>query len=607
MAKKRSYPQKLFLSYSSALLLFMTVLFLFISLYISGQEYLKSRETQMQLVSKTMEQIDFSLQTMDRILQGLLADDEFMEIMTSPHTEQEYSDFLVRFKAKAHTLDAPLFTTYRILAFNQDVVYSHSGSSSAEPPNQDKLLHYPWANIINLANGDSVFLPPHSDILTEQKPSIYSVARAIVKDGKVHGIVEVQHEFSELQYYCDIRSSFGKIAVFAPNGNIAFPLDRRENRNFLHNIFSIVERSGQSGTLNFRFARPYDVVVNGPKAGFSRNGYNAQISYCKSDYSQWTTVMYCPRSALFQVAFPIIILAIVVFLTTVILSLLMLHRLTAKLTAPLIDLNKAVSKVSLENFSLQLSPSCEIVEIENINQSFQKMFQDLKAAIAQTVEARAGEERANYLALEAQMNPHTLYNTITMIESVSYMNGDTEVSNLCIALTHMLRYLSDYTEHPYTIADELEYLTCYRTLVEKRYEDQLTIRISVDPSLRDQAIPKYTIQPLVENSVKHGMCDACQLLIIDVTVERLTGGWRLAVCDNGRGFDEESRKAVLEQFAQCDKNLQASTDVINHQIGNLALSNIYIRWRICFGEKFSIFLANREGATGSRIELFVSD
>lgn len=277
-------------------------------------------------------------------------------------------------------------------------------------------------------------------------------------------------------------------------------------------------------------------------------------------------------------------------------GLLLVYWIAKRLTQPLLNLNRAVENVSPNDRSLSLPDPQGIKEIDELSHSFEKMFLQMK-------QTRANEERAGYLALSAQMNPHTLYNTVSMIESVSYLNGDKEVSSLCISLCDMMRYITDYTPRSYTVQDELQYLNCYTTLTCKRYEGRLFIKTSCVPQLERRIIPKFTIQPLVENSVKHGFSSAVAQLDILVTVKETAAVWYILVQDNGRGFDEKAIQELYQQFENCDRCLSEGEDFANQKIGNLALCNLYIRCRLMWREAFSITLGNREDCPGAFVKL----
>jgi sensor histidine kinase YesM len=322
--------------------------------------------------------------------------------------------------------------------------------------------------------------------------------------------------------------------------------------------------------------------------------------------------MYCPLSY-FMPDFNAIGVFLFSLAAALVSVLSLIHILTKRLAAPLSELNKLINQVSFENLSIPMSMShsynhsYHIVEIENIKRSFQTMLNQLKVEIARNAEARANEERANTIALQAQMNPHTIYNTIAMIESVCYMNGDFEASNLCISFSQMLRYISDNTKSVYTVEDELQHLAHYAALIKKRYESRLEIEMSVDESLLSKVIPKFTLQPLVENSVKHGMNRNSNPFIVHVKIEKEPSLWRIIVSDNGTGFTEEKLHKVFEQFANCDASLlDHKSDILKTKIDNMALNNIYIRWRIAMGARFLIRIENRE-ASGCFVELSVKE
>lgn len=295
----------------------------------------------------------------------------------------------------------------------------------------------------------------------------------------------------------------------------------------------------------------------------------------------------------------LILLTLGIYVLMALLSLFMVRRTARRMAAPLMELNQAISQVTLDNMTFKPQISTTISEINNINQSFQQMLDHLQEAIARNVQARAGEERANFLALQAQMNPHTLYNTLSMIESVSYMHGDKEVSSLCLSLSQMLRYISDYSRRTYTIQDELTHLEQYSRLVYKRYEGKLEINVQADSSLLATVIPKFTIQPLVENAVKHGFATRIPHLSIQVVLCSLGDGWQLTVCDNGPGFTADALSKIRTQFEGCDESLARHNDVINAKIGNLGLTNIYIRCRILYGSRFEMTAGNQESGGGS--------
>lgn len=588
MRKTQNYLKTLFLNYSVVLLLFLTAFFAFAMLITYRQQYQKHVEVQTQLSHNVKNQIDSSLMEMDKLLNGLLFNKSFVKIMKETNTSSEYIDYNNQIMENFISLDAPLFSTYRVIAFNDNAYYTLTQAGEDSNYIKAACRDYPWKKALLSANGRKLILPPHPDPFDRTEAQVYSVARSVTDGKYAFGFIEVQNLSSNLEKICSLNPASGSVALFSPDGAILYPAGTDDQQTALFEALfqGIRSRGTDSGSLRLK---------------------GQQISYQVSDYSGWVTVVYCPAVSFMPFAMNLVLLTIAIYVLMAILSLFMAHFISRRMAAPLMELNQAISQVSLENMTFRPHMSTSISEINNINRSFQQMLDHLQEAIARSVQSRAGEERANYLALQAQMNPHTLYNTLSMIESVSYMNGDKEVSTLCVCLSQMLRYISDYTRREYTIQDELSHLEHYSTLALKRYEGKLEITVEAAPELRHTVIPKFTIQPLVENAVKHSFATRISRLSIQVSLRTLQGGWRLLINDTGPGFAPDALELIRNQFEGCDKSLQEHRDVINTKIGNLGLTNIYIRCRILYGHQFHMTAGNRTDSPGGFVEIRVQE
>ena len=575
--RRRKYAQKLFVTYSAALLGLLFALLCVLWGIGFREQYKSSAETQSQLVSKTQEQIDASLQGMDRIVSGLLFNQTFLQIMADPNAELYYTDYSNQVLDIFVMLDAPLFPSHRIIAFNRTNYYNLSKSGEESNYIRRALSDYMWYEEAVALDGQRLILPVHQDPFEPEDYPVYSVVRAVTDGTGTYGIIEVQNDYVQLAEFCEIDPTVGSIVLFSDTGSLLYPWDKEGEERSYDELYQAVEehRTKNGGISIGSFLLGTDEVV-----------------YSRSDYSGWTTVFFCPTASAAPYAFQLTIVIFVAFLALASISLFMVFLITKRMTAPLVSLSQSVSKVSLDHMAIEL-PEYGIEEIEKVNHAFKIMFRDLKNAIAASIQSRAGEERANYLALQSQMNPHTIYNTIGMIESVSYMNGDREVSNLCICFSHMLRYISDYSRSEYTVLDEITHLRNYATLTQKRYEGMLSIRIEADESLNSRALPKFTLQPLVENSVKHGMNSGGQPLNVEVSIRREADGWSVTIADDGSGFEPERLVEIERQLAGCDDTLRDGSDILNRHIGNLALVNIYMRCRILYGDAFVWKMGNR--------------
>lgn len=592
MKKTRKYSQKLFLVYACIYLAALLIIFGAALSVFYRQQYTKALDNQLQLVSEISEQLDVSLQNMDRIANGLLFNETFIDLMKDPDMAANYTNTNRQILNDFIALDAPLFPTYRIIAFNDTQYFNLSKSGENQSFIRTAIAAWPYREQLDSLDGRKLIIPTHQDSFSPEKRPVYSVVRSITDSENTYGVIEIQNEYSELEKLCDLSEQLGEIAVFSPDGDIIYPLEGKtsEQNDFYKDLFASISGStalSSSSEVSHKIWR------------------TQQTGWLCSTYSGWTTVIYCPVTQMVPNTLSWLTLILLLFALMAFSFLSALRIVTDRMTAPLIRLNNAIKDVTLDNLNIELPQQYGIEEIEEINRSFLMMFDHLKKAIAVNIQARANEERANYLALQSQMNPHTIYNTIGMIESISYMNGDREVSNLCICFSHMLRYISDYSHRQYTVRDELQHLENYAVLIQTRYGERLKILTDAAPSLLDQLIPKFTLQPLAENSVKHGFSNTCSHLTVKVEIQENDKEWYIQVSDNGKGIDPDRLEDIQRELSHCDESLSSNHDVLNKKIGSLTLSNIYIRFRIMFGSRLIFTAANNPGSSGCFVRISI--
>lgn len=147
--------------------------------------------------------------------------------------------------------------------------------------------------------------------------------------------------------------------------------------------------------------------------------------------------------------------------------------------------------------------------------------------------------KAELDALHSKVNPHFLYNALNSIADLAITDGR-KARRMTIALADLFRYSINYSQNNYsTIADELEMTEVYLQIEKIRFEDQLNYRVELDEELRHYLVPRFLLQPLAENAVKHGLKVTGKMTEIIIRVSREGEGIRIAVADNGPDFPEE--------------------------------------------------------------------
>ena len=210
------------------------------------------------------------------------------------------------------------------------------------------------------------------------------------------------------------------------------------------------------------------------------------------------------------------------------------------------------------------------------------------------------KKQAEYLALQNQINPHFLYNTLEGIRSEALIAGLDSVAEMTEALATFFRYTISQVENLVTLEDELENIENYYYIQQFRFGDKLTL--SIEYELDDDAseldvlryrLPKLTLQPIVENSIYHGIerkIGKGHLVVkIGVSDQRL----RIKISDDGLGMTEEKLRELNEKLRSL--SLDAVGGEAN-QKGGIAVVNVNNRIKLLFGEEYGIYVYSHEGA-----------
>ena len=228
------------------------------------------------------------------------------------------------------------------------------------------------------------------------------------------------------------------------------------------------------------------------------------------------------------------------------------------------------------DFTTKLSRT-GIYEFDSLSITFNTMVKRIEMLVATRQEEEAKAAEAERKALESQMNPHFLFNTLSSIKALARLHGEDEIYRITIRLGKLLRYSIDNHSPDATIRESLDLVECYLMIQKLRFGERLSYGISVDDSLLDLETPKLILQPIVENAVTHGLEEKIGGWNIWITIKKTGGRLQMQVCDNGIGF----------QSIPDMKDLEHSQ--------HTGLYNVYRRLELKYGGSFSLSIASRPG------------
>lgn len=194
--------------------------------------------------------------------------------------------------------------------------------------------------------------------------------------------------------------------------------------------------------------------------------------------------------------------------------------------------------------------------------------------------------RAEISALQSQINPHFLYNTLDSIRGQALINGSTVIANMTEALSILFRYSISDDGKLATFSEELRCVDKYLMIQQFRFANKFKIVKSIDPSLLECLIPRLTLQPIVENSIFHGLETKEKDGEIKFQLSRFGNNLIFKLSDNGVGMNEEALRKINAQCSE-DPEYISQSDLSSGGSG-IAMKNISRRIRLKFGNKYGI-------------------
>lgn len=247
----------------------------------------------------------------------------------------------------------------------------------------------------------------------------------------------------------------------------------------------------------------------------------------------------------------LIVLAAVTLVFSVVMLLLLLgstYGISRKLSRPLLRMSEQVEKIDLSKPFPFVRLDTDVRELDLLAQAIDGMNESLQTSLDHILTLRSAELQARFLALQSQMQPHFLYNTLTVIEGLSRQGNQRAVSQICGNLSQMLRYVSSKEDSGVPLYAELAFTKSYAEIMSERFPEA-SVTTDIPLEMMHLTIPKLVIQPLVENAFKYAGRSDVQIEIRGVLEgER----WRIIVMDNGAGFTEEKVREFLNRAGDCD-------------------------------------------------------
>lgn len=464
---------------------------------------------------------------------------------------------------------------YRMVFFNEcgDVIAGQNIKEKVirADVNYNDLI---WADKIE--PGSTAFIPCHTDEWGEQEETVLSLVRRLV--GSNMGYLEVQMLKDDLDELFTPDTEEGNVLFYDMEGNLLYSFSDEET-----DYFSCIEDSGfQNISKNLRMERLLFSSCIDKKNGI------ITVAAQKSNLGAEAMQSIIP-----------VLLLLMVFLYVLALGYIWLS--TNRIVKPISALQKTMENTDLNNMVeqdlIRMPEDTSIEEIQILYQAYYRVLRRLNDSMKKEKQLSKLQLQAQMDLLQAQVNPHFLYNTLNVISLKGMMANDESICDICSALSQMLRYSTNTKEKIGTVQDEVNYLKMYLQLMKYRYEHRLDYDIIISPEIESEKMPRVVLEQLVENSIQHGYSGNVENMKIRVVGLRETDGWSIRVYDNGCGFRQGKIDELERQFGEIRRQLSREREHIEFEIGGMGIVSVYARMYLVYDGRLQFELRSDENGT----------
>ena len=422
---------------------------------------------------------------------------------------------------------------------------------------------------------DAIITGPNRHSFFDTDDEVISLSREVqsYENGTFRGVIlinlnmnkitEICNSFQEKQenFICIINDK-GELVYEQQNGRERFAFDEKENRQELNTALGKTKES--CFRLNYR-------------------GEKYLVTRTDMKTTGWTLVSMVPYKSVMAETMAISGVMILAVAITLIVTLLLLNRILTGVVKPLKKLEKYMVQVNPDNMDQRMEILTDD-EIGHLSMKFNQMMDRIRNLKEQVIEEQEDKRKYELQALQAQINPHFLYNTLDSIIWMAETN-DSNIVAMTEALAKLFRISLNKGNEEISLERELEHVKNYLIIQSMRYADKFTYEISAEPGVERCRTIKLILQPIVENCIYHGIKKKRGTGKITIRAYRRGQNLIIEVSDDGCGMPEEICRKILSDEIESE-NISGS---------GIGVKNVNERIQLRFGKKYGLSYSSEEG------------
>lgn len=463
----------------------------------------------------------------------------------------------------------PYITDVYLISASGDIFASMVDSGKERLKNKDWIKNFPKRP------GEEIILGPHiADYYVARGPSrkVYSFVLSIrSSDGTANGgilQIDVNYDVFKDIIENNISGDDSHFVLCDSNNNIiyisenSYELINYDNKKFFIN--------DSSNSLNSRF------LIKQQEISHKDWVLVGLFSKQSTDYRNRTVVM----SFLFTM------------IALLIISILLSYFLSARIIKPLTNIIVLMKRVEEGNFDVEVSYS-DHTEINALVKSFKKMISEIKSLLDINIRKEKEKTEAQMLAFQAQINPHYLYNTLETIKIMAYNSRAHDVVDVIKALAASFRYSINIETVIVRLEQELFHVSNYIKIQKYRFKDRINFKHNIYGEMCNYGVLRFMLQPLVENSIQHGIEYKSSKSIINIRVSIKNKMLVIKIFDNGVGIKKDVLNEINNQLSL--PHVNTSPIEVNGSYKGIGLFNVNNRIKLYYGSVYGISIKSWVG------------
>lgn len=570
--QRRSMRAKLTLVFSTIITLFLLLAMVFLGDAISSRQYdrfvftaTKSYDQANLLLQKYLDNMRYASELISRNdeLQTTLASSEFNGNRDS---DIQYREFLKLNQIfNSAELNNTIYMTRVFipdeLLYSNNIMHFAPRSELENRPDYESFRQRTSSYPLYFTTPESMLIPGYV-----HKVSIVSLLRVMKpSDGSAKELCVVQVSIltSDLNEVLEQANTTGAGMVYLVNGDNQF-ISRSLGRDL-----------EDDQIISPQALPPY--ILNKDWQSFEIDGKEYLMLRKQLPDSDWTLISLLSKDEIFQqtqeVAQIIILLTVVGVSFTCLASFLVSKMYTRRLDK-LVDVMGNVQNGDLD---AQFKDNTND-EIGKLSHAFQYMMTELKSLMAQQYKSGKAVKSAQFKALQAQINPHFLYNTLDLINWEAMDHNAPEIADIAQSLAQFYRVSLNKGHQLVTVADEINLVQAYVNIENKHFEDAITLKIDIPPEILSHSCINIILQPLVENAIMHSIAKDSSIQECNISIQaKLQQDILLfTISDDGKGMTQAQIDGILESESR------------SGTANGYGVKNINARIKLRYGEEYGL-------------------